>query len=68
MAEAVKTAKQTGLLEAFRFPALGEIFSTWLARADARRELSELSDRMIADIGLDPDEIRAEIDKPFWRA
>jgi uncharacterized protein YjiS (DUF1127 family) len=32
-----------------------------------RQRLSELDDRMLADIGLTRDEARAEVTKPFWK-
>lgn len=41
---------------------------TWVERAEARRDLAELSPREVADIGLDPDELAREVAKPFWRA
>lgn len=44
------------------------ILALWIERADARRELSALTAREIADIGFDADEIEREVAKPFWRA
>ena len=40
------------------------IVPTWHSRARARRDLSRLDDRLLADIGLS----RAELNKPFWQA
>lgn len=68
MAAIARTLKQIGLFDALRLSAFGDVFVAWNSRMDGRRELSELSDRMILDIGLEPDEVRAEIAKPFWRA
>jgi uncharacterized protein YjiS (DUF1127 family) len=67
MAAIARTLKQIGLYDVVRPSILSGILSAWVARADARRELGELSDRMILDIGLDPEEVKAEVGKPFWR-
>ncbi len=51
--------------------ALHEIVHTmhvWQERARARRQLAELDDHLLRDIGVDRDSLRHEIDKPFWRA
>ena len=32
-----------------------------------RQALTELDDRMLADLGLTRDEVRAEVTKPFWK-
>ena len=44
----------------------------WLAdcqsRAEQRRALAELDDRMLKDVGIAPGEAAREIAKPFWRA
>jgi len=50
------------------FAKMGEVFATWKARADYRRELAELSFRDIQDIGLDQAEVTRELAKPFWAA
>ena len=44
-----------------------EIVLLWMERARQRRELAELSDRMLRDIGLTRTDAWAEADKPFWR-
>jgi len=38
----------------------------WLARRRERRALTELEPHLLRDIGLTPDDVRAEIDQPFW--
>ena len=38
----------------------------WLERARSRRQLGELDDRMLADIGLDRATARDESERPFW--
>ena len=39
----------------------------WRERARQRRHLSELNDRLLRDIGLTRDQVRAEYRKPFWQ-
>jgi uncharacterized protein YjiS (DUF1127 family) len=39
----------------------------WLERARQRRQLRELNDHMLRDIGLTRADAWAESDKPFWR-
>ena len=39
----------------------------WLERARQRRQLRELSDHMLRDIGLTRADAWAESEKPFWR-
>ena len=44
-----------------------EIGPLWLERARQRRQLAELSDHMLRDIGVTRADAWAETDKPFWR-
>ena len=44
------------------------ILRIWLRRHRARRELASLRDDQLRDAGLDRRAVRAEADKPFWRA
>jgi uncharacterized protein YjiS (DUF1127 family) len=39
----------------------------WLERVHERRQLAQLSDHMMKDIGLTRADVDAEISKPFWR-
>jgi uncharacterized protein YjiS (DUF1127 family) len=41
---------------------------SWQARAQQRHDLASLSDRMLADIGVDRAAANVESAKPFWRA
>ncbi|MGB5466844.1 MAG: DUF1127 domain-containing protein [Sedimenticolaceae bacterium] len=41
---------------------------SWNQRARQRRQLAELSDRQLADIGISRAEASAEAGKPFWQA
>lgn len=54
-------------LSAF-FADVSATLQLWKERADARRELAELSFREIQDIGLDQAMVAQEIAKPFWKA
>ena len=40
----------------------------WLDRARQRRQLQQLGDHMLKDIGLSRADVEAETAKPFWRA
>ena len=39
----------------------------WLERARSRRQLGQLDDRMLADIGIDRATARHELEAAFWR-
>jgi uncharacterized protein YjiS (DUF1127 family) len=39
----------------------------WLERSRQRRQLAQLSDHMLRDIGLTRVDAWAEAEKPFWR-
>ena len=40
----------------------------WHQRAVSRRELAQLDDRMLQDIGVSNVDVEREISKPFWRS
>jgi uncharacterized protein YjiS (DUF1127 family) len=44
-----------------------EVLLTWLERARQRRQLGQLSDHMLKDIGLSRSDVEIETAKPFWR-
>ena len=46
---------------------IAELLLTWLERVRQRRQLAQLSDHMLKDIGLARGDVEAEIAKPFWR-
>jgi len=47
---------------------LAETLHVWRQRYQARRELSQWTDRDLHDIGLTHGDVAYEIEKPFWRA
>ena len=47
------------------------VVSLWARRRHRRRHLADvaaLGERTMLDLGFDPDIVRAEAAKPFWRA
>ena len=40
---------------------------SWLERVHQRRQLAQLSDHMLKDIGLSRADVEVEVAKPFWR-
>jgi uncharacterized protein YjiS (DUF1127 family) len=40
---------------------------SWLERVHQRRQLAQLSDHMLKDIGLTRVDVEAELSKPFWQ-
>ncbi len=42
------------------------LWRRWAERIRQRRALAELDDRLLADCGLTREEVRREIEKPFW--
>ncbi len=52
-------------LPALFFAGLG-LFATWYDRWDQRRNLAQLDERLLRDIGLDRHRAAQEARKPFW--
>jgi uncharacterized protein YjiS (DUF1127 family) len=46
---------------------VAEVALTWLERSRQRRQLGQLSDYMLRDIGLTRIDAWAEAKKPFWQ-
>jgi uncharacterized protein YjiS (DUF1127 family) len=46
---------------------LAEGVLAWFERVRQRRQLGQLSDHMLKDIGLSRADVEAEVAKPFWR-
>ncbi len=54
-----------------RLHAALDLAGMWAVRRRRRRTLAgiaALGDRIMLDLGFDPDELRAEAAKPFWRS
>jgi uncharacterized protein YjiS (DUF1127 family) len=47
---------------------LRETLHVWRERQQRRRELAELSERDLHDVGLSWSDVDFEAEKPFWRA
>lgn len=51
----------------FRIRRILELLEQWHERARQRRELQELPDYLLRDMGISPEDRYREIRKPFWR-
>ncbi|MCY1285304.1 hypothetical protein D9M68_377300 [compost metagenome] len=43
------------------------LFALWAQRVRTRRQLAQLDERLLADVGISRSERSAELRKPFWR-
>jgi uncharacterized protein YjiS (DUF1127 family) len=43
------------------------VVAIWLDRRQGRQDLSELDDRLLADVGISREDALWEAGKPFWR-
>ena len=50
------------------FAKLSETIHIWRRRQHERRQLAELSERDLHDVGLSWSDVALEAEKPFWRA
>jgi uncharacterized protein YjiS (DUF1127 family) len=50
------------------FAQLSETVHIWRQRQIDRRQLAELNDRDLHDVGLSWSDVAYEAEKPFWRA
>jgi uncharacterized protein YjiS (DUF1127 family) len=50
------------------FAQISETLHVWRERQRARRQLAELSERDLHDVGLSWSDVAYEAEKPFWRA
>ncbi len=48
--------------------ALFDLFAAWRERARQIRDLRQMTDRELKDIGLSRADVEREAAKPFWRA
>ena len=49
------------------FTAFAEVIGTWRQRNKERRELAQLDQRSLHDLGLSASTVQFELNKPFWR-
>lgn len=57
-------SSRTGIV---RFVAMLRLLRRWYARYRQRRDLGELDDRLLDDIGVTREQADEERGKPFWR-
>jgi len=43
------------------------VLKVWHERAEQRRQLRAIPAHLFKDIGADPQDVRREMNKPFWR-
>ena len=43
------------------------VLHAWAQRTEDRRQLAQMNDRMLADIGLNRSDVSHEVDKFFWQ-
>lgn len=46
--------------------AIPTLLLRWYKRIEERRQLLEMSDELLRDVGLSRDQVRREAAKPFW--
>ena len=46
--------------------SLWQTVKTWYFRARERQALAELDEHLLRDCGITREQVRAELDKPFW--
>ncbi|UVE17956.1 DUF1127 domain-containing protein [Pseudomonas sp. LS44] len=50
-----------------RLQRLFACLARWTENRRTRRQLAQLDDRLLADVGITRSERLAELDKPFWK-
>ncbi|MEL6219559.1 MAG: DUF1127 domain-containing protein [Pseudomonadota bacterium] len=43
-----------------------ETLRLWVEVRRRRREMAGVSPRLLADMGISPEELKAEVERPFW--
>jgi uncharacterized protein YjiS (DUF1127 family) len=66
---ATLAGQRVGYRAASRAPwtEISELLLTWFERARERRQLGQLSDHMLKDIGLSRADVESEMSKRFWQ-
>ena len=57
-----------GTQPASGYGKIADTLSSWRRRAQQRRQLRNLNEQLLLDIGVDPVGAAREWQKPFWRA
>ena len=52
----------------FELESIHRVLSTWWTRATTRRQLAQMDDSLLSDIGISRADALREVRKPFWRA
>lgn len=47
--------------------AIKAIVRRWMSRVVTRRQLKQLPSHLYRDIGLRPDQVHHEVNRPFWQ-
>jgi uncharacterized protein YjiS (DUF1127 family) len=63
----IKEPVRAGPVAATVLSSLASMIAFWLNRQQGRRDLSELDDRLLADVGISREDALWEARKPFWR-
>lgn len=64
----LQTHSMTNHHVSFDLSHVGETLKTWLTRYRQRRELAQLSEHALNDIGQSWSSVADEVNKPFWQA
>lgn len=59
--------KASGIPLLQKLQAMLAVINGWFERHHQRKQLARLEPRMLRDIGLDAEQVQAEIRKPFWK-
>ena len=59
--------RRRGMIPSLWLGQMRGLLSLWRKRARQRRELRDLAPHQMRDAGIDPEKVRREVEKPFWR-
>lgn len=60
-------AAPAGQRLALRIGRILDVLRVWHERARRRRELQEIPEHLLRDMGITREDVDREMDKPFWR-
>ncbi|MBU6952840.1 MULTISPECIES: DUF1127 domain-containing protein [unclassified Hahella] len=68
MKTAIRLAQNAQQAESLDFlTRLKNLTQRWIKQARTRRELANLNDHLLRDLGITEEDRRQETSKPFWR-